>query len=140
MQSQEEGNLVIARFYPGEDIMAALEEVCRRHDVRTAVIVSALGQIKQFRLGYFDGKGYRQKDYTATHELLSLSGLISRSDSPDEYRFHLHAVVGDEEQKAFGGHLFQGTIEGTGEIVMLKTGIKARRKTDAAGLPGLELE
>jgi predicted DNA-binding protein with PD1-like motif len=138
MQSAQKNNLIIARLFPGEDLFQLLGEIGKKYDITTAVVISAIGQIKQFRLGYFNGEKYDYRDYGKTHELLSISGLISKDESPNGYKFHMHAVVGDEEQNAFGGHLFKGTVEGTNEIVLLKTGIKTQRKKDEnTGLQGL---
>ena len=138
MQSAEKSGLIIARLFPGENIFDSLQDICRKHNVQTAVVVSAVGQIKDFTLGYFDGKQYHNKEFTQTFELLSLSGMISRGDDGKKYDVHLHAVVGNEDISASGGHLFWGMAEGTNEIALLKTPIPVKRKKDeGTGLMGL---
>ena len=52
MQSKEEDNLIFVRLFPGEDIYRELEQVCQKHDVVTVVVLSGVGQLKQFELGY----------------------------------------------------------------------------------------
>lgn len=141
MQSVEEHGLIIIRLFPGEDLFQSLQAICRKHKVSTAIVVSAIGQIKQFALGYFDGQKYLMQDYIETHELLSISGMISRSEDENEYKYHLHAVVGNERQQVFGAHLFKGIVEVANEIVLLKTDIPVKRKKDEkTGLQSLYLE
>ena len=140
MQSKEEGNLVFVRLFPNEDIYQCLREVCRRHNIETAVVLSGIGQLKDFKLGYFKEKGnYTPQRFEKPHELLSLTGNISKQD--EEYNFHLHAVLGNEEKNAVGGHLIEGKVEVTNEIILLKTNLKFKRKVnESTGLKEMFLE
>lgn len=140
MQSKEENNLILVRLFPGEDIYRALKEVCQKRKVETAVVLSGLGQLKQFELGYFKEKGnYMPQEFEKAHELLSLTGNISLQDG--EYNLHLHAILGDEQKKTVGGHLIKGKVEVTNEIALLKTGVKMKRKLEEdTGLQGMFLE
>lgn len=140
MQSKEEDNLIFVRFFPDEDVYENLEEISKKHDIITAVLLSGIGQLKHFQLGYFKEKGdYTPKIFIEPHELLSLTGNISKQK--DGYNFHLHAVLGDEEKKVVGGHLIKGTVEVTTEIVLLKTELVTQRKREeSTGLMGLFLE
>jgi len=140
MQSKEENNLILVRLFPGEDIHRALKEVCQKYKVETAVVLSGLGQLTQFELGYFKEKGnYTPQEFEQPHELLSLTGNISLQEG--EYNFHLHAVLGNEEKEAVGGHLIKGKVEVTNEIVLLKTSLKVKRRLDEhTGLQEMLLE
>jgi predicted DNA-binding protein with PD1-like motif len=140
MQSNEEHGIIVARLFGDEDVFQSLKEICLKHEVETAIILSAIGQIKQFTLGFFNGKEYLSQDFVNTHELLSIQGMISRSREQNDYQFHLHAVVGNEEKQTFGGHLFKGKVQVTNEIVILKTHIKVKRRKEETGLLGLYLE
>lgn len=140
MQSKEENNLILVRLFTGEDVYQSLNEVCRKHGVETAIVLSGLGQLKQFTLGYFKEAGnYTPEEFAKPHELLSLDGIISRDK--DDYKFHLHAVLGDEAKEAIGGHLLKGIAHVTNEIALLKTGIRVERRVEEkTGLQGLYLE
>lgn len=140
MQSKEENNVILVRLFTGEDIHESLKEVCRKHRVVTAVVVSGLGQIKQFTLGYFKEKGnYTPQEFEKAHELVSLDGIISFSGG--EYQLHLHAVAGNEEKQAIAGHLLKGNAHLTNEIALLKTGVVVdRRAEESSGLTGMFLE
>ncbi len=140
MQSKEKDNLIFVRLFPNEDIYEELRNVCKKHNVKTAVVLSGLGQLKQFKLGYFKEKGnYLPQRFEKPHELLSLTGNISRQGK--ECEFHLHATLGDENKNVFGGHLIEGKVEVTNEIVLLRNEIKVDRKIEPnTGLRGLFLD
>lgn len=142
MQSKEENNLIIARFFPGEDIGEGLKQVCSEHQVKTAVIISGLGQLADFSLGFFKEKGdYLPQNFTEPHELLSLQGLVSRNSAEADYEFHLHAVLGATNKTTVGGHFISGKVSVTAEIVLLKTDLTIKRALEEkTGLNGLFLE
>lgn len=140
MQSKQEKDLIFIRLFPDENIYEKLEEVCRKYQVDAAVVISGIGQLKKFKLGYFKGKGnYTPKYFEPPHELLSLHGNIVKQN--EKHIFHLHAVLGNKNKEVIGGHLIEGLVEVTNEIVLLKTDIKVQRKVeDSTGLEGVFLE
>jgi predicted DNA-binding protein with PD1-like motif len=140
MHSKQKDDLIFIRLFPDENIYEKLEEICIKYQVDTAVVISGIGQLKDFKLGYFKEKGNYTPEYFETpHELLSLEGNVCRQNG--EYKFHLHAVLGNEKKEVVGGHLIEGLVEVTNEIVLLKTGFKFERKIeDSTGLEGMFLE
>jgi len=140
MQSTQKENLIFIRLFPGEDILEKLQEACKKYHVDTAVVISGIGQLKDFKLGYFKGKGdYTPEHFKTPHELLSLQGNIAKQS--EGYIFHLHAILSNENKEVVGGHLIEGFIEVTNEIVLLKTDVKVDRKVeDSTGLKGMFLE
>ncbi len=140
MQSKEKDNLIFVRLFPGENIHSKLKEVCKKHKVETAVVLSGIGQLKQFQLGYFKEKGnYVPEEFARPRELLSLSGNISNQEG--QYNLHLHAVLGDEDKSVIGGHLIKGEVEVTNEIVLLRTDLKITRNLEeSTGLEGMFLD
>ncbi|MFH1835175.1 MAG: DUF296 domain-containing protein [Methanobacteriota archaeon] len=140
MQSKEDKNLVFIRLFQDEDFYESLRAACVKHVVKTAVFLSGIGQLKDFKLGYFVEKGnYGEKHFPEVHELIALQGNVVFQD--EEYVFHVHCVVGNREKKAFGGHLLSGKVSITNEIVLLKTDIEAARRIgEETGLYELFLE
>jgi len=140
MQSKEKDKLLFVRLFPNEDVHWELKKICRKHKVETAVVLSGLGQLKQFQLGYYKEEGdYTPQEFQKPHELLSLTGSISNQEG--EYNLHLHAVLGDEEKNVVGGHLISAKVEVTNEIVLLKTDLKIKRiLEETTGLEGMFLE
>jgi len=140
MQSSKTGKLIFIRLFPGEDIYAELNKACRQYRFTTAVVLSGIGQLCDIKLGYFKGKGdYHPEIFEDTHELLSLQGNIARQQ--EDYVFHLHVVLGNDRKQAIGGHLLQGIVVVTNEIVLMTADIQINRKLeDTTGLQGMYLE
>ncbi len=138
MKTKEKNNLIFIRLFPGEEIYKNLKEACKKHSLQTGVILSGIGQVKNIELGYFKEKGnYTPQSFEESFELLSLNGNIIKDD---DYNFHLHAVLGNEDKKSIGGHLIKAQISVTGEIVILKTNLQLKRKKEEeTGLDGLYL-
>lgn len=129
MQSTEKKNLVFARFLPGEDVNKKLIELCKKHDIKSGVIISGIGQFEKVELGYFKCKGdYSHEIFEKPLEVLSLTGNICKNG--DEYILHIHAVLSDDKKNAFGGHFINAIVSITGEIVILKTNILFKRELD----------
>jgi len=140
MQSKEKDNIIFIRLFPDEDLHEKLKEACKLHHVKTAVVLSGLGQLKKFRLGYFKEKNnYTPEKFDGPHELLSLTGNICQHNG--NYELHLHAVLGNEKKSVIGGHLIEGKVEITNEIVILKTYVNIERKIEEkTGLKGMFIE
>jgi hypothetical protein len=140
MQSKEKDNIIFLRLFPDEDLHEKLREVCKLYGVKTAVVLSGLGQLKKFKLGYLKEKdNYTPEKFDKPQELLALTGNICLQN--EDYELHLHAVLGDEKKNAIGGHLIEGKVEVTNEIVLLKTNIAVKRRLEEkTGLKGMFLE
>ena len=141
MQYREEKGLVIARLFPGEDLFRTTAQILRELKIQTAVVLSGIGMLRDFELSYFIGKGnYGTEKFEKAHELCALSGLICKKEI-DDYSFHLHAVLADENKRAIAGRLPKGTVEVTCELALLKSGIELKRRIEEeSGLNGLFLE
>ena len=109
MQSKEYKNLIFIRLFPEEDINEQLKKVCKLHNVKMAVVISGIGQLKDARLGYFKKKGdYLPEYFNKPLEIVSLTGNLNKQD--DDYILHLHAVLSDEKKNTIGGHFIEGKI------------------------------
>jgi len=140
MQTKKEGELLFIRLFTGENVLESLQKALEENKVQTAVIVTALGALKEAELGYFKGKGeYDKKKFSGSHELLALTGSFTKQDG--EYLFHIHATIGDKNHNVYGGHLFSATVNVTNEIVLLCTNLSYKRKLEEeTGLKGMSLE
>ena len=122
MQSKEKNDIIFIRLFPDEDLHNKLKEACKLYNVKTVIVLSGIGQLKNFRLGYFKEKNnYVPEKFNDPHELISLSGTICQYN--EDYEIHLHAVLSNEKKKAIGGHLIEGKVEVTNEIVLLNCAI-----------------
>jgi len=140
MQSKEKSNLVFVRLFPGENVNDKLKEACKINKVKSAVVISGIGQLKKAQVGYFRKKDdYNPQIFNKPMEILSLTGNICTKEN--DYLQHLHVVLGDEHKKAFGGHFVDGTVSVTAEIVILKSNINVKRTLNKkTGLYDLDLE
>ena len=140
MISKEKDNLIFIRLFPGEEINKGIIETCEKHDIKSGVVLSGIGQLKDVKLGYFKKKGdYLPQIFKKPTELISLTGNICRQEG--RYILHNHTALGTEEKKLIGGHLIEGIVNITAEIVLLKSGIDIARKQDEqTGLLVLHLE
>lgn len=129
MKSIEKNNIILIRLFSDEDLSEKLMEACKIHKLKTGVILSGIGQLKKVKLGFFKkDKSYSIDEYEQPHELLILSGNISKKK--EKYFLHLHVVIANNNKQIIGGHLVEGNVEVTNEIFILKTEINARRDID----------
>jgi len=137
MKSIEKNNLIFIKMDPNEDIHKNIIEISKKHKIKTGIIISGIGQIKNFTLGYFNQKNtYLPTNFKKPYELLALSGNIITKQ--DEKLLHLHATCSDENKKTIGGHLINAKVNVTAEIVVLKTNIDiTRKKNNKTGLESL---
>ena len=103
------GRKIIGRLAKGDDLLAVLENCAKAHNIILGE-VQAIGAVSQARLGYYnqDERKYYFLDLERPLEILSLTGNISLKDGKP--MVHAHLTLGDNEGRAFGGHLAEGTL------------------------------
>ncbi len=134
MKFKTESNIVIAKLDDGEDFFESIERIVKECNISSGIVLSGIGQLKNFELGYFDGKKYVRKTFEKPMELVSMQGSIAGT-------FHIHCALADEKQNVYGGHLFKGVVGVVNEIVILKLNkIKLKREKDKkTGLKPLKI-
>ncbi|MEW5936898.1 MAG: PPC domain-containing DNA-binding protein [Candidatus Thermoplasmatota archaeon] len=137
MQVAHEGAHLLLRLESGEDLFASLKLAVERESPRGALVLSGIGMLRNFELGYFDGKEYRTKVYEEAHELIALHGSIT---TMGETIIHLHAALASPRHELVGGHLQKGEAWVVNEIVLLRVEhAEMSRERDATGLRLLSL-
>jgi predicted DNA-binding protein with PD1-like motif len=98
---------IMGRLAKGADLLGALEEQCRLHDI-TLGEVWAIGAVTKARVGYYkqDIQKYMFLDLDRPLEILTLIGNVSLKDG--QPMVHAHVTLSDDEGRAFGGHLAPG--------------------------------
>lgn len=124
---------IAARLDDGEDLVLSMLEALG--ETRTAVIVSAIGMIREFEIGWLGPDGYDKSRFSEPFEILSISGTVNRK--PDGKSFiHPHASLSGRDLSVIGGHLFGGIVHNTCELVfMIPDGIRFERKVLVEGDP-----
>lgn len=116
MEVARKDAFVLIRLEHGEDILESIKQTIKE-ERSTMVVISGLGMISEFELGYMDRGNYLKRSYDEPHELLALQGTISTEGEP---RIHIHATVANKYHDAFGGHLMRGKAWMSNEICMIR--------------------
>lgn len=93
------------RLHRGDDLLASIKQLAVDKNIRSGVILSAVGCITQGRLR--DASGVNIREITEHCEIVSLTGTISAK------RCHLHLSLSKEDLSTIGGHLQEGCIINT---------------------------
>ncbi|HJQ28832.1 MAG TPA: PPC domain-containing DNA-binding protein [Rubrobacter sp.] len=141
-QLQEERERTFALvFETGEEVVSGLTEFAAKHGLDAASF-TAIGAFGAATLGYFDmeEKEYERIPVHEQVEVLSLVGNIAR-DQDGEPKVHAHVVLGRSDGTTRGGHLLEGRVRPTLEVVLTETPEHLRRKTDEeTGLPLISID
>jgi predicted DNA-binding protein with PD1-like motif len=138
VQSAIDNNVIVVKIDHGEDLFEAISSAMDTHGTKAAIILTGIGMLDDFELGYFNGKEYRNEFFAKPKELVGLHGSATTADRKV---IHLHAAVAGEDHKVFGGHLQRASVCVVCEITMLKIeGFEMTRVPDpATGLKLLSL-
>ena len=136
-----DGHRTIAvAFETGDEAAGGLLAVARDHGLEGAQL-SGIGAFERVTLGFWDRetKDYRRIPVVEQVEVLALTGNIARG--PDGApKVHAHVVVGKADGTAYGGHLLEGYVRPTLEVILVESPEHLRRSIDpATGLPLLDL-
>lgn len=116
-------------FDNGDEVMEDLLGFVRAEGVGAARF-TAIGAFSGATLGYYD---WVQKEYTKNVvneqvEVLSLIGDVALKD--DEPVVHAHVVLGRSDASTFGGHLLDGHVRPTLELVLVESPEHLRKVHD----------
>ncbi|MDO4567996.1 MAG: DNA-binding protein [Clostridia bacterium] len=95
----------VKRLHRGDDILLALSELAREHDIRAGAVVCAVGCVLRARIR--DASGVTVHELDEHMEIVSMTGTISRQ------RSHVHIALAGEDMAVIGGHMLEGCIVNT---------------------------
>lgn len=139
MKSLKTNTGYILRLEKDEELYESIERFAKEKKIKGAFL-TGLGGLTKAVVGYYnlDRKKYVFRHVKKVKELVSLNGNISMLNSG--VALHLHGVVSDIRNKAFGGHIKEAVCGGTIEIHITTFDSELNRQPDAeVGLPLLEL-
>jgi len=119
--------------------MAGLLSFAKEHNV-TGAHFTGLGAFSEVVLGYYDWekKEYLKIPIDEQVEVVSLIGDVALEK--DQPKIHAHVVVGKRNGSTAGGHLLEGDVRPTLEIVLTESPAHLRREFDpASGLALIRL-
>jgi uncharacterized protein len=107
-------------FDNGDEVMENLLAFVKGENVGVARF-TAIGAFSGATLGYYDWvrKEYTKNVVNEQVEVLSLIGDVALKD--DEPVVHAHVVLGRVDASTFGGHLLEGHVRPTLELVIVES-------------------
>ena len=116
-------------FDVDDEAAAGLDEFARAESLDAARF-TAIGGFSRATLGYFDvvTSQYHPIAVDEQVEVLSMLGDIAGGD--DGPRVHTHVVVGTATGEARGGHLLEGHVRPTLEVLVTESPGHLRRRFD----------
>lgn len=130
----------VAVLEKGEEAVALLTELADREGIEAASL-TAIGAFRRATVGYFDRDttSYLEIPVAEQVEVLSLIGDIGVAHYKP--KLHAHVVLGRRDGSTCGGHLLEGSVWPTLEVVMTEVPDHLRRTTDSeTGLPLIDLD
>jgi predicted DNA-binding protein with PD1-like motif len=117
-------------FDTGDEVMELLTAFARDNRL-SAAHFTAIGAFERGVIGYFD---WQKKDYwkitvSEQVEVVSLIGDVART-AKDEPKVHAHVVLGRSDGSALAGHLIEGHVRPTPEVVLIESPAHLQRRHD----------
>ncbi len=129
----------IIRLERGEKIIETLKNFCSKNKIKCGYFFG-LGALGEVELAHYivETKKYTSKILKQPLEIVNMSGNIATMNN--EFYLHCHITLSDEKMKAIAGHLKEGIISATCEIVLVNLSATINRKYDEfTGLNLLDL-
>jgi predicted DNA-binding protein with PD1-like motif len=126
-------------FDPGDEVIAGLTTFANGENLEASDF-TALGAFSSAVLGFFDveKKEYRQIPVDEQVEVLTLVGNVTLDAG--EPKVHAHVVLGRADGTTRGGHLLEGRVRPTLELILTESPVQLRRRFDpASGLALIRL-
>ena len=143
------GRRFIIKITPGESLTTRLLQFAYVADVRYAMIVSALGSVKNVKLrGIKTGAKLpittprvTVHEIEGPLELLGLQGNIVPGES-DLLDCHFHIMMSKSSGEVVGGHLYDAEVFATCEIVLTELDVEGveRHVSKVGGIPTIYID
>ena len=140
MKYHKKDDKYFVRLIKGENVFSSFYDLLVKENIKTAWI-NGIGAIENVTIGSYNlnEKKYYKKKLEGVYEIVSLSGNFSFKDGKPF--LHFHVTLTDNECRAWGGHLFSGYINATGEFIIIPLDISTKRiYDDNTGLHLMEFD
>ena len=111
---------------PGDEAVAVLTQFARTERLQASQI-TAIGAFERATVGWFDraAKQYRRIPVDQQCEVLSLAGDVA--EGPGGASLHAHIVLGLADGTTRGGHLLEGWVFPTLEVIVTEAPARLRK-------------
>ncbi len=114
----------------GDECMSCLENFAKAQAIKAAQI-TAIGAFSSAELAFFD---WEAKEYLPidVHEQVEVASLLGDIATPPDAQpaIHVHAVLSDRHGVARAGHLLNGNVRPTLEVIVTETPAHLRKAHD----------
>ena len=128
---QDQGGKTYAVIFDtGDEVKSGLLAFAKEHKLAGSHF-TAIGAFSDVTLAYFDWqrKEYKKIPVREQVEVLSLVGDISLKEN-GEPEVHAHVVCGKSDSTTVGGHLMEGHVRPTLEVIVMESPRHLQRKHD----------
>lgn len=141
----KQGRRFLVKILPGESLVGCIKQILREENVRYAVILSAIGSVKNVRL--HDIKSGAKLPITSARltphelegplELLGLTGNIVPGEGDEIFDCRLQIMAGKSSGDVVGGHMSDAEVFATCEIVLIELVVEGieRHLSEYGGTP-----
>ena len=129
MKSKKIDDKYIIRLERGDKIIESIKNFCNENDVKLGYFFG-IGALDQVELAHYivENKKYSSKKFNEALEIVNLIGNVATMDN--EIYLHCHITLSDKDMKAIAGHLVEGKIAATCEIILIPLNSEINRKYD----------
>lgn len=115
MEYVNEGDAIVVRLDPGDDVMDSLRRLRETESIQHAFF-AGIGAVDRAVLGHYDveAQAYREERFEGQFEVTSFLGNIG----PD--KIHAHITLGREDFTMVGGHCSDARVSGTFELRVVR--------------------
>ena len=115
----------------GDEVLDCLNRFVKAERISTAGM-TAIGAFSELVLMYFDWdkKEYQRIPVNEQVEVASLIGDVAE-DPSGQPSIHIHLVVGKRDGSAMAGHLGEGRVRPTLEVIVTESPAHLRKRKDA---------
>lgn len=132
MELDRSGDLILVRMDDGEDVFVNLNAIAEKYSLKSAVIVCALGMLKNVELAYFKypekAGEYICEKFNGPFEIVGFKGSFALSGNKPFW--HIHAALASDKFNCLGGHLNKAIVNATLEMFLQVPEKKFVRKLD----------
>jgi uncharacterized protein len=121
-------------FETGDEVISTLEQYASEH-VIAAGRFTGIGAFSEATLAFFDWESRRYEDIPVKQqtEVLTLAGDIALMDGKP--KIHAHVILGARDGSTLGGHLQEGRVRPTLELMLVQSpGVLRRIHKPESGL------
>jgi len=107
----EEGHfarVISARVRPNQDIVEAIEKICRQQEIAHAVVRSCVGSLMDANLKLGDGDGAPVQHVPGPGLEIAITAGEVRKDSDGQPKARLYGIVANSDGLSFAGEFLRG--------------------------------